>query len=82
MTTAVWWLRRDLRLADNPALRAALDSADEVVPLFIRDPGLWDSQYSGAVRKAFLLASLRSLEHSLRRIGSRLIFRAGEPLEV
>jgi deoxyribodipyrimidine photo-lyase len=80
--TAIWWLRRDLRLDDNPALQAALDAAEEVVPLFIRDPGLWDSQYSGAARKAFLLASLRSLEHSLRRIGSRLIFRAGEPLEV
>ncbi len=25
MTTAIWWVRRDLRLADNQALAAALD---------------------------------------------------------
>ncbi len=80
--TAIWWLRRDLRLADNPALQAALNASDDIVPLFIRDPILWNSRDTGEGRKAFLLASLRSLDHSLRHIGSRLIFRKGEPLEV
>jgi hypothetical protein len=36
--TAVWWIRRDLRLADNEALHAALAAADQVIPLFIADP--------------------------------------------
>ena len=36
-TRSIFWFRRDLRLADNPALLAALDEADEVVPLFIMD---------------------------------------------
>ena len=37
------WFRRDLRLSDLPALRAAVDSgADGVVPLFVLDPALWD----------------------------------------
>ena len=31
------WFRRDLRIADNPALLAALKSSDEVVALFIID---------------------------------------------
>ncbi|MFZ9226676.1 MAG: deoxyribodipyrimidine photo-lyase, partial [Candidatus Nanopelagicaceae bacterium] len=34
---AIFWFRRDLRLADNPALLAAFDEADEVIPLFIMD---------------------------------------------
>ena len=36
MTTAVLWLRRDLRLADHPALLAARDPADEVLPMDLR----------------------------------------------
>ena len=34
---AIFWFRRDLRLGDNPALLAAFDEADEVVPVFIMD---------------------------------------------
>ena len=40
LKSAVLWLRRDLRLADHPALLAALAAADEVVPLFVVDPVL------------------------------------------
>jgi deoxyribodipyrimidine photolyase len=34
---AVVWFRRDLRVADHPALLAALDAAEEVVPVFVVD---------------------------------------------
>ena len=34
---AVVWFRRDLRVTDHPALLAALDAADEVVPVFVVD---------------------------------------------
>jgi deoxyribodipyrimidine photo-lyase len=60
---AIFWFRRDLRLSDNPALLAALDSADEVVPVFI-----WDEEVArraGANRNANLVASLNSLNKSL-----------------
>ena len=39
MTTLLWF-RRDLRLADHPALTAALAEADAVVPLFVIDPSI------------------------------------------
>ncbi|MBB1034349.1 deoxyribodipyrimidine photo-lyase, partial [Dietzia sp. CQ4] len=38
MTISILWFRRDLRLADHPALLAAVDSSDEVLPVFVRDP--------------------------------------------
>ena len=38
--TSVMWFRRDLRLADNPALIAAAESGD-VLPLFVLDPADW-----------------------------------------
>ncbi len=79
MTTAIWWIRRDLRLTDNQALSQALAQADAVIPLFILDPKLWHSPYVGTKRLAFLLAGLRQLEVDLRARGSRLILRQGNP---
>ena len=33
----IWWVRRDLRLSDNPVLTAALSQGAPVVPVFILD---------------------------------------------
>ncbi len=44
MSTAIVWFRRDLRLADNPALTAAVAAHETVVPLYIHAPdedGAW-----------------------------------------
>jgi deoxyribodipyrimidine photo-lyase len=38
MNTAIWWIRRDMRLKDNQALEVALRQAEIVVPVFILDP--------------------------------------------
>ena len=82
MRVAIWWIRRDLRLADNSALTAALAMADQVIPLFILDPHLAQAPTTGAKRLAFLLNGLRSLDADLARRGSRLIFRQGDPQTV
>ncbi len=59
MSTSVLWLRRDLRLSDHPALLAARDAADEVVPVFVLDDVLRGP--AGANRLAFLYRALRDL---------------------
>ena len=38
--TALVWFRRDLRVGDHPALRAALERHDRVVPVFCFDERL------------------------------------------
>lgn len=80
MTTAIWWIRRDLRLTDNQALTAALTQADQVIPVFILDPALLASAYASESRLAFLLGGLRCLAADLVRRGSYLVFRQGSPL--
>lgn len=82
MKTAIWWIRRDLRLGDNQALTEALREAELVVPVFILDPKLLASDYAGQPRLAFLFDGLRELNCNLRKRGSRLILRQGDPLEV
>src|SRR4051812_33000462 len=63
----IWWVRRDFRLADNPALRAALDEGEAVLPLFVLDPVLLRS--SGVARRAWLFAALHALDTDLRDAG-------------
>ena len=77
MTTSVLWLRRDLRLADAPALLAARDGADDVLPLFVLDDVLRGT--SGAPRLAFLYRCLRELQE---RTDGRLRVLAGRPADV
>jgi deoxyribodipyrimidine photo-lyase len=71
--TVVWWVRRDLRLGDNPALLQAA-AAGRVLPVFVLDPRLWEP--AGANRRAFLLGCLHDLN---RRIGGHLVVRRGHP---
>ena len=83
MTIALWWIRRDLRLADNQALAAALAAADRVIPVFVLDPAILSSDQVAAARDrvAFLLGGLQHLDVDLRLRGSRLIVRRGDPAE-
>ncbi|GAB2635466.1 deoxyribodipyrimidine photo-lyase [Nocardioides ginkgobilobae] len=71
------WFRRDLRLADNPALCAAADEGP-VLPLFVLDPALWGP--AGPSRRAYLGASLRSLDASLRQRQTGLSVVRGDPV--
>jgi deoxyribodipyrimidine photo-lyase len=77
--TAIWWIRRDLRLTDNPTLQAALEAAP-VLPVFILDPSLLSRP--APRRQAFLFNGLRALDADLRQRGSYLVVRRGEPLAV
>ena len=80
MTTAICWLRRDLRLADNAALTAAISHAEHVIPAFVLDPTLLE-RYAGSPRVAFLFAGLCRLDADLRARGGRLVVRRGDPAE-
>ena len=71
------WFRRDLRLIDNPALLAAIDAGEEIVPVFILDPKLID--ITGAKGLAYLANSLQSLDESLN---NKLYVYAGDPVDV
>ncbi len=75
--SGIWWIRRDVRLHDNPALQAALEHAETVIPVFIMDAKLLS--HSNPRRNTFLFENLRQLEKELQQIGSRLIVRRGNP---
>jgi deoxyribodipyrimidine photo-lyase len=70
----ILWFRRDLRLADNPALAHAVKTGRPILPVYILDQAF----EIGAASLWWLDKSLRALDASLQAIGSRLILRRGD----
>lgn len=79
MRPLIWWVRRDLRLRDNPLLAQAVASGREVIPVFILDP---ETERLGAAPKWRLGLGVEALTQALTGVGSRLILRRGPALEV
>ena len=74
---AIIWFRRDLRINDHPALLSAVESAEQVIPLFILDKT--QIKEAGAKLLAYMAQSLRSLDESL---GNNLHIIEGDQVEV
>ncbi|HET7315280.1 deoxyribodipyrimidine photo-lyase [Salinisphaera sp.] len=74
----ILWFRRDLRLADNPALHAALaGDFDSIVPVFIHAPDELGDEAPGGAQSVWQHFSLAALDASLQGLGSRLVIRHG-----
>lgn len=78
---ALLWFRQDLRLADNPALAAAIASKAPIVPLYIHDDAVTDPWRPGAASRWWLHHSLTALDRTLQKAGSRLVFHIGNTEE-
>lgn len=78
----VVWLRRDLRLGDNPAFSPSHGNDRVVVPVFIDDDGAGDGRPLGGAARWWRGRSLLALDRALRRCGSRLVLRRGTALDV
>ncbi len=76
MSVSILWLRRDLRLADQPALLAAIADGP-VIPVYILDDATPKHYAMGGASRWWLHHSLTSLDAALRAKGSRLILRRG-----
>ena len=79
MTTALVWLRRDLRLSDHAALSAALQEHARVIPVFVFDSSILAPLPRTDRRVGFILESLRELQLALQEYSSSLVIRTGDP---
>lgn len=75
---AIVWFRNDLRLADNPALQAALQAGGEVLPVFVLDDAVAGPWSAGGASRWWLHGSLASLQASLAELGMKLRLRCGD----
>ena len=81
MSLALVWLRRDLRLADNPALQAAIEAGHTPVPVYVHAPAEEAPWEPGAATRWWLHHSLQALAGELRALGSSLVLREGTTLD-
>ncbi|MFJ4036465.1 cryptochrome/photolyase family protein [Microbacterium sp. NPDC090007] len=81
-TPSIVWFRDDLRLTDNPALRAALDRDEPIVGLYVLDEESDGVREIGGAARWWLDGSLTSLGERLVERGSSLVLRRGKAAEV
>ena len=88
LSTAVVWLRNDLRTHDHECLTYAAESFERVVPVFVVDPRVYGglSEFgppkTGPFRARFVMEALEDLKGSLLSLGSDLVVRKGSPGKV
>lgn len=79
----IHWFRRDLRLEDNTALNAALNSKYPVLPLFIFDTNIIEELPKNDARVSFIYKQLKQIDTGLfKRFESGIIIKKGEPVEI
>ena len=79
--TAILWVRRDLRIDDNPALRAAMSRFERVLPLYVHAPEEEAPWEPGAASRWWLHHGLAAFDERLRGLGSRLAIALGPSQE-
>lgn len=80
MARALAWIRRDLRLSDHAALTRATELADEVAVVFVFDTQILNALPDRADRRVtFIHQSLQEIDKKLRKRGSQLLVRHGDP---
>ncbi len=77
VSPVILWFRRDLRLADNPALNHALATGRPIVPVYIYDEA-GDGRPRGGASLWWLDKSLRALADDLTERGVILVLRRGD----
>jgi len=88
MIRSIVWFRNDLRLHDNEALTQALETSEEIIPVYIFDERLFngETRYGfpklGKFRAKFIYDSIKDLSESIYSKGGFLITELGQPEEL
>ncbi len=78
----IFWFRRDLRLDDNVGLFHALNSGEEVLPIFIFDDSILTQLPNDDARVTFIHQQLEKIQSQLKSAGKSLAIFHGKPFEV
>ncbi len=88
MSKVIVWLKNDLRLQDNELLFQACKNGNEILPIYIFDPRLFQTlpdlgfRKTGAFKTKFLIESVAHMRGELKKMGANLIVRVGHPEKV
>ena len=77
MNTALWLVKRDMRLFDNAALGRAFTECAQVIPLYVFEPLVFAGPDWGVVHTQAVHDGVTSLRKNLEYYGSTLVVRQG-----
>ena len=80
MSLAVWWVKRDARLGDNPALTAAVAGHPQVLPVFCHEPLLLAATDTSPMHAHAWTQAVAGLRWELRRRGADVYVSADDVL--
>ena len=78
----IFWFRRDLRIEDNVGLFHALNSGENVLPVFIFDSEILSQLPKDDARVSFIHEQLEKIQLELNTIGKSLAVFHGNPIEI
>ncbi|AZB29064.1 cryptochrome/photolyase family protein [Chryseobacterium balustinum] len=79
----IFWFRRDLRLSDNTALNAALQSDQKVLPIFIFDTEILDQLENKSDRRLdYIHQALEKINNELKNHTSGIRTYLGKPIDI
>ena len=78
MPRVLWWIKKDFRLYDNPALAAALAAGADVLPVFLFEPAVLAAPETSAFHVAAWHEALAGLTE---RLGGRVLALTGAAVE-
>ncbi len=87
MKTSIVWFNNNLRINDNKPFVEAVKKGNAVLPLFVFDPTWLETtsfgtKKMGNFRLKFLVESLIELNQELKGVGSSLLVKFGNPIDV
>jgi len=78
---SLWWIKRDLRLADNVALRRAVADSAEVLPVFLFEPSLYRAPDASLFHLQAQHEALDALRAALRERDADVLVRIGDAVQ-
>lgn len=82
MSAALFWHRRDLRIADNAGLFKALKATQSVHSVFIFDENILTHLPQNDQRVLFIYQNIIALKNAYQQLGSDLTVLYGDPLKL
>ena len=80
-STVLWWIKKDFRLADNPALVAALADSPSVLPVFLFEPAVLRAEETSGFHVAAWIEALADLRARLEPHGGDVLVIHGDAVE-
>lgn len=78
---ALWWVKRDARLADNAILATAHASGLQLLPIFCLEPSVLAASDSSAMHSHAQWQAVKGLRHHLRKCQADIVIAHGEVVE-